>query len=247
MPPIGRWKSGVYSIRNKINSKQYIGSAARSIHGRLLDHKFRLKTNVHANQYLQNAWNKYGEEAFEFLPLFQCSPIRCLEFEQRYIDEYKTCDDRFGYNICPTAGSRLGTRLSPETCARYSAIAKVSMNQPHVRAKLSKATKEAMKNPELRKKLADAAKRRFTDPAARKKASEAAKKCQARPEVRAKHSAALKGKMSRISKEQWKKASRKEKAYRPNWDDPEYRKQQSEAMRKGWARRNAKRKETDNE
>jgi len=140
MPSPKGWKSGVYCILNTINGKRYIGSAARCFKGRLADHKLRLKSKTHANRYLQNAWNKYGEKAFQFMVITGCCPSLCIEIEQQYIDLYNSSNSKFGYNICPRAGSRLGTKLSPEVCAKFSIISKEKMNRPEVRAKLSAGT-----------------------------------------------------------------------------------------------------------
>ena len=54
---------GIYKIKNKVNGKVYIGQSIR-IEKRWIDHKKTLRSNSHRNIYLQNAWNKYGEENF---------------------------------------------------------------------------------------------------------------------------------------------------------------------------------------
>ena len=56
---------GIYKITNKQNDKFYIGSST-NIEMRWYAHKSYLRRNVHANQHLQNAWNKYGEDNFIF-------------------------------------------------------------------------------------------------------------------------------------------------------------------------------------
>lgn len=58
-------KSGIYCILNKENQMRYIGQSV-DIPKRFLHHKNRLRSNKHRNIHLQRAWNKYGEEAFEF-------------------------------------------------------------------------------------------------------------------------------------------------------------------------------------
>ena len=238
MPPINGWESGVYAIRNKINGKVYVGSAARSIRRRWTDHRVSLRANRHCNKKLQNAWNKYGESGFEFLVLVACSGSQCIELEQKYIDKYDSF--RRGYNMSPTAGSRLGVKLSEETCKKFSATAKIAMNRPEVRLKLSSATKAAMSRPEVKERLLDGIKRGNTKPETRKNRSDAAKKCQSRPGVREKRAASLKGREQEISEKQrqaWKNPSRKRRAYSPDWSNPIYREKQSQAMKRGWAKR----------
>jgi hypothetical protein len=56
--------SGVYQIRCLITGQIYIGSAV-NMPARWSEHRRRLQRGVHANQHLQQAWNKYGEENFE--------------------------------------------------------------------------------------------------------------------------------------------------------------------------------------
>ena len=58
-------KSGIYQILNKLNNKIYVGSAV-NLSNRWSTHKCKLKQNKHGSPILQNAWNKYGEDAFKF-------------------------------------------------------------------------------------------------------------------------------------------------------------------------------------
>lgn len=115
--------TGVYCIRNKVNNKVYVGSSAGrgGIHGRWAEHKRDLRNKTHDNIHLQRAWDQYGEEAFEFFVVEECSPEDCLALEQYYIDLYDTTKRDKGYNICPNAGSSLGTKHSEEARANMSA------------------------------------------------------------------------------------------------------------------------------
>lgn len=157
--------TGVYAIRNTVNGKSYIGSAAGSFSGRIREHLKCLKGNYHVNKHLQASWNKHGIDCFECLILEQCSPEECLAVEQKYLDAY------FGegkplYNICPTAGSRLGTKLSPEACKRngdrfrgkpLSQSQKDNISKAQTGSKRSeearKRMKEAQGNPEARNRM----------------------------------------------------------------------------------------------
>lgn len=78
--------SGVYCIINVQNGKKYVGSS-KNIYSRWLKHRATLRGNYHANSYLQNAWNKYGEDSFHFFILCKCSEESLLEREQEYIDK----------------------------------------------------------------------------------------------------------------------------------------------------------------
>lgn len=54
----------IYQIRNLVNNKIYIGSTIRPLYIRKYEHFSELKKTKHANQYLQNSFNKYGKENF---------------------------------------------------------------------------------------------------------------------------------------------------------------------------------------
>jgi group I intron endonuclease len=99
---------GVYEIKNKVNGKRYIGSTIMSFSKRLEHHRCLLKNGTHKNAYLQNAWNKYGEDNFEFNIIEVVDPCCTLEVEQTYLDDCEDC-----YNINPLAS---GTpNMSKET------------------------------------------------------------------------------------------------------------------------------------
>ena len=59
-------KIGIYQIVNKINDRVYIGQTSESFLRRFLFHDWELRKGCHSNSHLQRAWNKYGEENFEF-------------------------------------------------------------------------------------------------------------------------------------------------------------------------------------
>lgn len=88
---------GVYKITNIVNGKFYIGSS-NDIKARWRQHKDKLRVNKHGNTYLQNAWNKYGEENFLFEVVEECNPEFQFEREQYYLNTLNPFDDQ-GYNI----------------------------------------------------------------------------------------------------------------------------------------------------
>lgn len=107
--------SGIYEIRNLINGKRYIGSAT-NFKKRARDHMGALQKGAHDNSRLQNAWNKYGSEAFTFTPLLVCRKGDLLLYEQRCIDGFLP-----EYNIALTAGSMLGFKHSEISKRQMSA------------------------------------------------------------------------------------------------------------------------------
>jgi hypothetical protein len=79
--------SGIYAIVNILTQDQYIGSSG-DIAARLKQHKGLLRQGKHHARLLQEAWNSYGEEVFQFAILEAVPDIHLLEaVEQRYLDE----------------------------------------------------------------------------------------------------------------------------------------------------------------
>ncbi len=116
-------KTGIYRIKNTINGKSYIGSAARNLLGRWRTHKSCLKQQTHHSSKLQNAWTKYGADAFVFEVLLYCDPQNCLMYEQIALDHYKP-----EYNVCLVAGSCLGRKQTQETRTKISLA---NLGKPH--------------------------------------------------------------------------------------------------------------------
>jgi len=109
--------SGIYEIRNSKSVNRYVGSSV-DLRRREWDHFDSLRKGQHRNAHLQNAFNKYGENAFSFHIILECFPEELLRQEQEQIDSY---DFRDLYNIQPTAGSPLGMTRSDEAKAKMSA------------------------------------------------------------------------------------------------------------------------------
>jgi group I intron endonuclease len=146
---------GIYQIINIINNKKYIGSSV-NLDKRKKDHFSYLKRGKHKNSHLQFAYNKYGEENFIFEIIEYVMNLDILlEREQYYIDSLKVCDDKFGYNLCPTAGSSYGIKFSKQTRKKMSdahiGIAKGQKRSEEAKQKMSES-KKGDKNPMYGKK-----------------------------------------------------------------------------------------------
>lgn len=91
--------AGIYKIVNKVDGKFYIGSSV-DLNKRISTHKYELRSRRHHNEYLQNAFNKYGEEnfSFEIVEVVEDKGI-LIEREQHYIDTLRACDRGVGYNL----------------------------------------------------------------------------------------------------------------------------------------------------
>ena len=166
--PIWR-QSGVYKITNTVTGKFYLGSTSRSFKNRWRTHQLDFEQGKHCNEYLQHSWNKHGSENFLFEVLERCSPDRCLEREQYWLDTLKPWERDVGYNISKTVSPNiLGRRHSTDARLKMSKVRKGRIpvqatkaaaianrgkkRPPEVRAKISaghlgrKQTEEARAN-----------------------------------------------------------------------------------------------------
>ena len=107
---------GIYMIQNLVNGKMYIGQAV-DIERRWRHHRSVLRGNDHDNKHLQRAWNKYGEDNFEFTIICECAESQLNTMEEYYIFELMSYDGRVGYN--KTYGGE-GCRPTEETRRKQS-------------------------------------------------------------------------------------------------------------------------------
>lgn len=114
-----RIKGGVYAIRNKTNDKLYIGSTFY-FGGRKSGHWGDLKRNKHKNNYLQKAWNKYGEDNFEFIILEIADESILFEREYHHILKHNVLEHSIGYNLEMDPRIKGNGRHSIETRTRIS-------------------------------------------------------------------------------------------------------------------------------
>jgi group I intron endonuclease len=77
----GHRRSGIYSLVNTVTGRRYVGQAA-NLFRRSQAHVMSLRRGAHYNTYLQRAWNKYGESAFEFRIVCFCSVFQLDEQER---------------------------------------------------------------------------------------------------------------------------------------------------------------------
>src|SRR5574343_145795 len=89
---------GIYKITNTINNKCYIGKSMR-VFKRWYEHKAHLRKNKHINIYLQNAWNKYGENVFDFKVIEICEEKDLKEREIYWMGYYNSLYKEWGYNL----------------------------------------------------------------------------------------------------------------------------------------------------
>lgn len=130
---------GIYGIKNKINEKVYVGQTSERFLRRFWHHQWKLRNNSHDNMYLQNSWNKYGENNFEYFVIEVVNDSSLLdELEIKYIDYYKKLNK--SYNMLLGGGGRRGFPLSDNA----KKIIGEKNRQNMLGKKHSKSTKQKM-------------------------------------------------------------------------------------------------------
>lgn len=82
-------QGAIYKIENLINKKVYIGQTVKKPQRRFQAHRSLLKRNIHDNDHLQKAWNRYGEENFKF-EIIENYPLHELDnIEIELISKYR--------------------------------------------------------------------------------------------------------------------------------------------------------------
>lgn len=130
----------VYLIRNTITGKVYVGQTS-NFKIRWRNHKTELRRGAHGNRYIQRAWNKYGEGAFEFSVLQVCPENLLNLVEEHYIHLYGSFDRDKGYNLITEIRGR-------------------KIFSADVRAKLRAARKGWVWSDEAKAKMSDSARKR---------------------------------------------------------------------------------------
>lgn len=104
IPDGDKKKVGVYTIKNKLNGKFYVGSTSNSFYNRYHQHLNDYRKQTNSIPILHRAFRKHGVENFEFSILCICSKEDCVKMEQFYID------NGTDYNSSLVAGSLLNYR-----------------------------------------------------------------------------------------------------------------------------------------
>lgn len=144
---------GIYRIINIVNGKFYLGSS-NDLRKRKREHIWALRKGAHINDYLQKAFNKYGEKNFIFEVLEYVNNESDLrKIEQYYLDLLKPCDCSIGYNLCEDSR---GGGLSGENNPNYQ---KPMSNEQKLA--ISKTLKGHLVSDETRKKISKARKGKY--------------------------------------------------------------------------------------
>lgn len=139
---------GIYAIVNIINGMSYIGQTYNNFGDRWDCHKALLRCNKHHNSLLQNDWNKYGEDNFKFIILYNCthneSQIELDLLEETFIKEYMNNNN--AYNLSKNKHD-MRSFITDEMAKRTGELNR----QRILGTKLSDSTKKKMSKTRKRK------------------------------------------------------------------------------------------------
>lgn len=156
---------GIYQIECLVNHKKYIGQSKVAIGTRKNAHFLNLRRGIHYNREMQNDYNKYGEENFEFSLIEEVEDITKLdEREKFWIKEKDTMN--IGYNLCLGGQGLHGIKRSKETkkmIGKKNAINMLGKKASlETRKKMSNSHKRIPIHPNSLKALLKTAKRPLT-------------------------------------------------------------------------------------
>lgn len=103
-------KSGVYRWTNLTNNKSYIGSSIKLNQRFSSYYSFKSISDQKKNSLIYKALLKFEYSNFKLEILEYCEPLKVIEREQYFIDLFKP-----EYNICKTASSTLGRKMTEKT------------------------------------------------------------------------------------------------------------------------------------
>lgn len=102
-------KTGVYTITAVHSGQIYVGSSSRCFYTRAKQHLSALRSDKHSNNFLQNIFNKYGEEGLVFEIIEEYPKELCLGMEQYWMNLIIPT-----LNLNKITPSRLGAKLTSE-------------------------------------------------------------------------------------------------------------------------------------
>lgn len=144
-------QTGIYRITNTVNGKSYIGKTGMNFGDRWDCHRAQLNGGYHCNRHLQNAWNKYGAENFEFAVIYKESDQDRLNvLEQQCIAEYRAKGLCYNISDGGDGGNNLGKHLSESTKHKIGEKNRVNM--------LGRKASE-----ETKRKMSESQRNRWTD------------------------------------------------------------------------------------
>lgn len=103
-------RGGIYAIENLRNGRKYLGATA-DFQRRWRQHVLDLRRGLHANEDLQAAWIKFGEDAFRFVVIEEIEGRDALRRRERHwIEAYGRHTDL--YNAVQEADEDEGQKVT---------------------------------------------------------------------------------------------------------------------------------------
>lgn len=145
----------VYCHTNKLNGKRYFGITSKHPEVR-----WGNGNNYRSSRHFNFAIEKYGWDGFTHEVIAEgLTKEEACQMEQDLIREYRTTDDRYGYNLSTGGESgAAGVVVSGETRAKRSASSKGRRHSDESRRKMSEAAKGRTFSPETLAKMSAAKK-----------------------------------------------------------------------------------------
>lgn len=138
---------GIYRITNAKNGKSFIGKTGMNFGDRWDCHRAQLNGGYHDNPHLQRAWNKYGQDSFEFCIVEVVDDVSLLNgLERKYIAQYRETGECYNILDGGDGGGLLGKHLSEETKRKIGEKNRVNMTghkaSAETKAKMSASQKK---------------------------------------------------------------------------------------------------------
>ncbi|WOF33042.1 NUMOD3 domain-containing DNA-binding protein (plasmid) [Bacillus subtilis] len=138
----------MYVIKNIKNNKCYIGMSM-NIERRKSLHFSGLRANRHENERLQNSFNKYGENNFEFEIIIQNDKFtkdELFHLEQMFIKIFNTIDRDIGFNLTLGGKGSLGWKMPKEERQRRAEAYKGEGNPFYGKSHSKESIERKIKN-----------------------------------------------------------------------------------------------------
>lgn len=156
---------GIYKIINVVNNKFYVGSAV-DFAARKRRHWWALRSQRHANKYLQSAWNKYGEQSFTFVIVEELEVgVDILAAETIWLKEH------VGKDYCYNIGTEAIAFTRGWSGKKNPMWGKTFTHTDEAKARISKASKERVQSDEEKAKRKKSMQGHFVAPSTRAKIS----------------------------------------------------------------------------
>ena len=146
----------IYQIKNSKTGKCYIGQTT-DFKRRKREHLNELRKHKHSNLYLQNAFDKYGEDSFEFTILEECEKEQANDREIFWLNNFGGFESSNNYNLCQAGGAK---GISEETREKLRS----RIMSEETRRKISESRKGIKLNltDERRRQISESNRQRFT-------------------------------------------------------------------------------------